>query len=95
MHYRMTKVHHHADARQKMIDHLSTMDDLIRSIEGLKNVKLIKVSDTSSMAISEYDNEQQVVEAEEKFNKVMAGMMQFMTAPPEINNGDVFWQSNQ
>ena len=68
MHYRMTKVHHHADARQKMIDHLSTMDDLIRSIEGLKNVKLIKVSDTSSMAISEYDNEQQVVEAEEKFN---------------------------
>ena len=56
---------------------------------------MIKVSDSSSMAISEYDNEQQVVEAEEKFNKVMAGMMQFMTAPPEINNGDVFWQLNQ
>ena len=29
--------------------------------------------------------------AEEKFKEIMVGMMPFMTAPPEVNNGDVCW----
>ena len=30
-------------------------------------------------------------QAEEKFKEIMGGMMPFMTAPPEVNNGDVCW----
>ena len=48
-------------------------------------------NETESIAISKYENEQQLKMAEEKFKEIMGGMMPFMTAPPEVNNGDVCW----
>ena len=44
------------------------------------------------IGISPYENEQQVLDAEEKFKEVMGGMMQFLTGPPEVSNGDEFWK---
>jgi hypothetical protein len=70
------------------------MEDKIHAIEGLHSVKLIEISSTESIALSEYDNAEQVAAAENQFKEVMGGMMQYMTAPPEIKNGDVFWQAH-
>ena len=30
--------------------------------------------------------------SEEQFKEIMGGMMSFMTAPPEISNGNQFWK---
>ena len=52
---------------------------------------MIENSETESIAISKYENEQQLTMAEEKFKEIMGGMMPFMTAPPEVHNGDECW----
>ena len=91
MHYRITKVHHEPGKRDDIIAYLETKDEDIRSIEGLLSVRMIEISETESIAISKYENEQQLTMAEEKFKEIMGGMMPFMTAPPEVNNGDECW----
>ena len=91
MHYRITKVYHQPGKRDDIIEYLKTKDEDVRSIEGLQSVRMIEISETESIAISKYENEQQLTMAEEKFKEIMGGMIPFMTAPPEVNNGDVCW----
>ena len=91
MHYRITKVHHEQGKRDDIIAYLKTKNEDIKSIEGLQSVRMIAISETESIAISKYENEQQLTLAEEKFKKIMVGMMPFMTAPPEVHNGDECW----
>ncbi len=90
MYYRVTKVQHSVAARAQMIESLESKKDLMESIVGLKSVRLIEITDTSSMGISLYENAQQVIDAEEKFKELMGGMMPLMTGPPEILNGAEF-----
>tara|TARA_B100000242_G_scaffold287010_1_gene253284 strand:- start:224 stop:514 length:291 start_codon:yes stop_codon:yes gene_type:complete len=91
MHYRITKVHHEQGKRDDIIAYLKTKNEDIKSIEGLQSVRIIAISETESIAISKYENEQQLTMAEEKFKEIMVGMMPFMTAPPEVHNGDECW----
>ena len=91
MHYRITKVKHEPGKRNDILAYLKTKDEDVRSIEGLQSVRMIAISETENIAISEYENEQQLTMAEEKFKEIMGGMMPFMTAPPEVNNGDECW----
>ena len=91
MHYRITKVNHEPGKRDDIVAYLKTKDEDVRSIEGLQSVRMIAISETESIAFSKYENEQQVIMAEEKFKEIMGGMMPFMTAPPEVSNGDQFW----
>ena len=76
-----------------MIESLESKKDLMESIVGFKSVRLIEITDTSSMGISLYENAQQVIDAEENFKELMGGMMPLMTGPPEILNGAEFWES--
>ena len=91
MHYRITKVQHEAGKRDDIVAYLKTKDEDVLSIEGLQSVRMIEISETESIAISKYENEQQLKMAEEKFKEIMGGMMPFMTAPPEVDNGNVCW----
>ena len=91
MHYRITKVQHEPGKRDDIVAYLKTKDEDVMSIEGLKSVRMIALSETESIAISKYENEQQLKMAEEKFKEIMGGMMPFMTAPPEVSNGDECW----
>ena len=91
MHYRITKVNHELGNRDNIIAYLKTKSEEIKSIEGLQSVRMIAISETESIAISKYENEQQLTMAEEKFKEIMGGMMPFMTAPPEVHNGDECW----
>ena len=91
MHYRITKVQHEPGKRDDIVAYLKTKDEDVRSIEGLQSVRMIEISETESIAISKYENEQQLTMAEEKFKEIMGSMMPFMIAPPEVNNGDVCW----
>ena len=91
MHYRITKVQHEPGKRDDIVAYLKTKDEDVRSIEGLQSVRMIAISENESIAISKYENEQQLTMAEKKFKEIMGGMMPFMTAPPEVHNGDECW----
>ena len=92
MYYRITKVTHKPGFQDKIRDYIKSKEDLMKAIIGLKSVTLIEIDETSSMGISLYENEQQVINAEEQFKEIMGGMMSFMSAPPEILSGSQFWK---
>ena len=92
MYYRITKVTHKPGVQDQIRDYLKSKESLMKAIVGLKSVTLIEIDETSSMGISLYENEQQIINAEEQFKEIMVGMMSFMTAPPEISNGNQFWK---
>ena len=52
---------------------------------------MVAVSDTATIAVSEYETEDQLNAVEPKFQEVMVDLMSLMTQPPEVHNGDVFW----
>ena len=92
MHFRITKVNHDADKRDQIVAILKSKEEIINSFEGLKYVKMIAVSDTQTVAISEYDSEASLKAVEGRFKEVMMDMMPLMSGPPEVLNGDSFWE---
>tara|TARA_Y100001970_G_C13754774_1_gene612782 strand:- start:107 stop:394 length:288 start_codon:yes stop_codon:yes gene_type:complete len=91
MHYRITKVYHEADKRDELVEVLDSKKEILNSFDGLKSVRMVAVSDTSTIAVSEYETEEQLNAVEHKFQEVMIDLMPLMTSPPEVHNGDVFW----
>ncbi len=92
MHYRITKVTHEAGKRDQFIEILGQKEELINSFEGLNYVRMIAVSDTVTIAISEYDSEEKLKAVEGRFKEIMIDMVPLMSAPPEVLNGDSFWE---
>tara|TARA_B100000131_G_scaffold316592_1_gene356935 strand:- start:1091 stop:1378 length:288 start_codon:yes stop_codon:yes gene_type:complete len=94
MHYRITKVHHEKGNRKKLVEVLESKKKTLNSFEGLLSVKLVGVSDTITVAISEYESEEKLKNVEAKFQELMVDMIELMSEPPEVHNGDVFWEHN-
>jgi len=91
MYYRITKVTHEAGKREEMLAVLKSKEDVLNAFEGLHWVKMIAVSDTVTMAVSEYGSEDQLRSVEGRFREVMVDLMPFMAGPPEVSTGDTFW----
>jgi hypothetical protein len=91
MHYRITKVYHDADKREALTEVLNKKKKILKDFEGLKSVRMVAVSDTATIAVSEYETEDQLNAVEPRFQEVMVDLMSLMTQPPEVHNGDVFW----
>ena len=92
MYYRITRVRHAAENRQAMVDMLKSKEDIIKSFEGLRYVRMIAVSDTETLAISEYETEAALNAVQGRFREVMVDMMPLMSGPPEVLHGDAFWE---
>jgi len=94
MHYRITKVHHEKGNRKKLVEVLESKKKTLNSFDGLIGVKMVGVSDTITVAISEYESEEKLKNVEAKFQELMVDMIELMSEPPEVHNGDVFWEHN-
>ena len=92
MHFRITKVHHEAGNRSKLVEVLESKKNNLNSFDGLINVRLVGVNDTVTIAISEYESEEKLKNVEVKFQELMVDMIPLMSEPPEVHNGDVFWE---
>lgn len=92
MYYRITRVRHSAENRQAMIDLLKSKEEVIRSFPGLHYVRMIAVSDTETVAISEYESEAALNAVQARFREVMVDMMPLLAGPPEVSHGDAFWE---
>ena len=92
MHYRITRVQHEAGKRQAMVDMLNSKSELIQSFQGLRYVRMIAISDTETVAISEYETEADLQAVQPRFREVMVDMVPLMTGAPDVSNGDAFWE---
>ena len=91
MHYRITKVYHESGKRKELSELLNKKRGMLKDFDGLKSVRMVGVSETATIAVSEYETEEQLKAVEPKFQEVMVDLMPLMTQPPEVHNGDVFW----
>ena len=91
MHYRITKVYHESGKREELSELLNKKRGMLKDFGGLKSVRMVGVSETATIAVSEYETEEQLKAVESKFQEVMVDLMPLMTQPPEVHNGDVFW----
>ena len=92
MHYRITRVQHPPEKRQAMLDLLKSKAEIINSFEGLRYVRMISVSDTEVVAISEYESEEALQAVQGRFREVMSEMMPLMSGAPSVSNGDAIWE---
>ena len=92
MHYRITKVYHESGKREELSELLNKKRGMLKDFDGLKSVRMVSVSETATIAVSEYETEEQLKAVEPKFQEVMVDLMPLMTQPPEVHNGDVFWE---
>ena len=92
MHYRITKIHHQKDKRNELIQILDSKEKSLNTFDGLDSVRMVAVDETTTIAISKYETEHQLQEVESRFQEIMADIRHLMTNPPEVYNGDVFWQ---
>ena len=92
MHYRITKVYHDSGKRKELSELLNKKRRMLKDFDGLRTVRMVGVSETATIAVSEYETEEQLKAVEPKFQEVMVDLMPLMTQPPEVHNGDVFWE---
>ena len=54
---------------------------------------VIDVDEGQSVIIARYDSEESAVAANETIQVILAGMGQFMTAPPNRRGGPITWET--
>ena len=91
MHCRITKINHKPDSLNNLLGYLKSVESDVNSIDGLHSVTMVNISETESIAFSEYENEEQMNNAGEKYKEIMGGMAQYFSGTPEVSNGDAVW----
>ena len=69
MYYRITKVYHEAGKREALSELLNEKKGMLKDFEGLKSVRMVGVSETATIAVSEYETEDQLKAVEPKFSR--------------------------
>ena len=54
----LTKINHKLDSLDDLLDYLKSVESDVNSIDGLHSVTMVNVSETESIAFSEYENEE-------------------------------------
>jgi len=74
---------------------LAKMDAAIRddlkAIAGLQSIHGCRIGDGQAMIISSWDSEASVEAAQPKIEEIFGKMAEYMTSPPEVKGGNVFW----
>ena len=95
MYFRITKINHQKDKRNELIQILDSKEIFLNTFDGLDSVRMIAVDEITTIAISKYETKYQLQEVESRFQEIIADIRHLMTNPPEVYNGDVFWQFDQ
>ena len=86
MSYRITDVSFDPSKIDEFYAYADTLRDQLKAVNGLQFVHVIDVDEGQSVIIARYDSEEIGVAAN------LAGMGQFMTAPPNRRGGPITWE---
>ena len=82
MSYRITDVNFDPSKNDEFYAYADSIRDQLKAVNGLKFVHVIDVDEGQSVIIARYDSEESAVAANETIQSILAGMGQFMIAPP-------------
>ena len=92
MSYRITEISYDPSKRDVLFAYVDTQRDQIKAVNGLQLVHVIDIDEGKSVIIARYESEVSAVAATETVQGILAGMGQFMTAPPNRRGGPITWE---
>ena len=92
MSYRITDISFDPSRNVEIYAYADCVRDQLKALNGLKFVHVIDVDEGQSVIIARYDSEESAVAASEIIQGILAGMGQFMTAPPNRRGGPITWE---
>ena len=92
MSYRITEISYDASKKDELFAYVDTQRDQIKAVNGLQLVHVIDIDEGKSVIIARYESEVSAVAATETVQGILAGMGQFMTAPPNRRGGAITWE---
>ncbi|MBS1256442.1 MAG: hypothetical protein MAG581_02265 [Deltaproteobacteria bacterium] len=92
MSYRVTDVNFDPEREDEFYAYADGLRDQLKAVDGLQLVHVIDVDKGQSVFIARYDNEESAVAANETIQGILAGMGEFMTAPPNRRGGPISWE---
>ena len=87
--YRITEISFDPSKKDELFACVDTQRDKIKDVNGLQLVHVIDIDEGQSVIIARYDSEESAVAATETVQGILAGMGQFMTAPPNRRGGPI------
>ena len=92
MSYRITDVSIDSSKYDEFYAYAVSLRKQLKAVDGLQFVHVIDVDEGQSVIIARYDSEESAVAANETIQGILAGMGQFMTAPPNRRGGPITWE---
>ena len=92
MSYRITEINFDPIKKDELFAYVDSQRDKIKAVNGLQLVHVIDIDEGQSVIIARYDSEESAVAATETVQEILAGMGQFMTAPPNRRGGPITWE---
>jgi hypothetical protein len=78
--------------KDELFAYLDSQRVQIKAVNELQLVHVIDIDEGQSVIIARYDSEESAVAATETVQEILAGMGQFMTAPPNRRGGPITWE---
>ena len=91
MFYRVNVVRFDPKDRDAVLAFLDSMRGEMAQIDGLKSVTIIETAPGQAHGFAGYESEAHAEAAAPIVQKILGGMAQWMTAPPEMNMGHMMW----
>ena len=91
MYYRINTISFDASRKDEFMAYADTMRSEMKTIAGVQSIHLIETGEGEATGVAIYDSETSAEEALPQIQKIMGGMAQFFTAPPELKLGPIMW----
>ena len=92
MSYRITEISFDPSKKDELFAYVDTQREQIKAVNGLQLVHVIDIDEGKSVIIARYESEESGVAETETVQEILAGMGQFMTAPPNRRGGPITWE---
>jgi len=91
MHYRMTTFSYEPAREGEILALANSISDEMRAIDGLQSACSVRVAEGKAVTIGVYDTAESAAAAQPKVGELLGRLADIVTAPPEVQEGPVFW----
>lgn len=91
MYYRINTISFDASRKDEFMAYADSIRSEMKTIAGVQSICLIETSEGEATGVAIYDSKASAEDALPQIQKIMGGMAQFFTAPPELKLGPIMW----
>ena len=91
MYYRINTISFDASRKDEFMAYADSMRSEMKTIVGVQSISIIETGEGEATGVATYDSKASAEEALPQIQKIMGGMAQFFTAPPDLKLGPVMW----